>query len=135
MGGDGGMGWGAGCRLYAIASALVLNVDSWISLTYSGAIERKQVAEYVGGEGGRKGGGAIVINAADAAFCNASGQCSHLQKSPPNSLQIPNRPSESLLNLPATSSSVSPCFLTITSSSLLKLLRLIQHYYPLSPLF
>lgn len=56
MGGDGGMGWGAGCRLYAIASALVLNVDSWISLTYSGAIERKQVAEYVGGEGGREEG-------------------------------------------------------------------------------
>ncbi len=50
MGGDGGMG--GGFRLYAIASAIVLNVDSWISLTYSGAIERKQVAEYGGGEGG-----------------------------------------------------------------------------------
>ena len=32
--------------MYAIASAIVLNVVSWISLTYSGAIERKQVAEY-----------------------------------------------------------------------------------------
>ena len=39
-------------------------------------------------EGAREGG-AIVINAADAAFCSASGQCFHFQKSPPNSLQIP----------------------------------------------
>lgn len=38
---------------------------------------------------GVREGGAIVINAADAAFCNASGQCSHFQKSPLNSLQIP----------------------------------------------
>lgn len=50
MGGDGGVGGGR--RLYVIASAIVLNVDSWISLTYSGAIERKQVAEYGGGEEG-----------------------------------------------------------------------------------
>lgn len=103
-------GWeaGWGCRLYVIASAITLNVDSWISLTYSGAIERKQVAEYGGGEGG-----AIVINAADAAFCSASGQCSHFQKSPPNSLQIP----AGLQNL------LKPfcnfCFLTITYYSLL----------------
>ena len=57
-----GGGGGPRCRLYAIASALVLNVDSWISLTYSGAIERKQVAEYVGGEGGREGekGGGLL---------------------------------------------------------------------------
>lgn len=41
-------GAGGGRRLYAIASAIVLNADSWISLTYSGAIERKQVAEYGG---------------------------------------------------------------------------------------
>lgn len=61
MGGDGGVGWGAGCRLYAIASALVLNVDSWISLTYSRAIERKQVAEHVGGEGGMEGGGGVLL--------------------------------------------------------------------------
>lgn len=90
-------GWEGGRRLYAIASAIVLNVDSWISLTYSGDIERKQVAEYGGGEGG----GAIVINAADAAFCSASGQCSHFQKSPPNSLQIPaglQNPFRSLCN-------------------------------------
>lgn len=50
MGGDQGVG--GGCRLYVIASAIVLNVVSWISLTYSGAIERKQVAEYGRGEGG-----------------------------------------------------------------------------------
>ena len=50
MCGDGGVG--GGCRLYVIASAIVLNVDSWISLTYSEAIERKQVAEYGGGVGG-----------------------------------------------------------------------------------
>lgn len=49
MDGDEGVG---GCRLYMIASAIVLNVDSWISLTYSGAIERKQVAEYSESEGG-----------------------------------------------------------------------------------
>lgn len=66
----------------------------------AGVIERKQVAECGGfrGEGGwvdveRKGrwggGGAIVINAADAALRSASGQCSHFQKSPLNSLQIP----------------------------------------------
>lgn len=35
------------------------------------------------------GGWAIVINAADAAVGGASGQCSHFQKSPLNSLQIP----------------------------------------------
>lgn len=34
-------------------------------------------------------GAAIVINAADATSCIASGQCSHFQKSPLNSLQIP----------------------------------------------
>lgn len=60
----------------------MLNVDSWISLTYCGAIERKQVAEYSRGEGRDWGGGAIVINTADAALCIASGQHSHFQKSP-----------------------------------------------------
>lgn len=58
----------------------------------AGVIERKQVAE-CGGFGGAGGwtwrGGAIVINAADAALRSASGQCSHFQKSPLNSLQIP----------------------------------------------
>lgn len=82
MSGDGRVGRRR--RLYGIASAIVLNVDSWISLTYSGAIERKQVAENAGVREG-----AIVINAADAAFCSASGQCSHFQKSPPKFLQIP----------------------------------------------
>lgn len=43
---------GGGCWLYVIASAIVLNVDSWILLTYSEAIERKQVVEYGGVEGG-----------------------------------------------------------------------------------
>lgn len=42
---------------------------------------------WVGGEGGVRL--AIVINAADAAVGGASGQCSHFQKSPLNSLQIP----------------------------------------------
>lgn len=37
----------------------------------------------------RGGGEGIIINAADAAFCSASGQCSHFQKSSLNSLQIP----------------------------------------------
>lgn len=31
--------------MYGVASAIVLNKDSWISLTYR-AIERKQVAEF-----------------------------------------------------------------------------------------
>lgn len=79
----GDQGEGGGYRLYAIASAIELSVFSWISLMYSGAIERKQVAEY--GRGG--GGGAIVIN---AAFCSASGQIS--SKFSTN----PHRSSESL---------------------------------------
>lgn len=55
MGGD--QGEGGGYRLYAIASAIALSVFSWISLMYSGAIERKQVAEY-----GRGGGGGVYCN-------------------------------------------------------------------------
>lgn len=38
---------------------------------------------------GEDGGAGIVINAADATSCTTSGQCSHFQKSPLNSLQIP----------------------------------------------
>lgn len=65
-----------GCNLYGIASATVLKEDSWISLLYSESIEMKQVVEW--GEGG----GAIVINVADADLCCTSGKCSHFRKSP-----------------------------------------------------
>lgn len=75
---------GEGCRLYEVASAVVLNEDSWILLTYSMTIERKQVVEYSVCE--MRGG--IVINATDADRCSASGKCSHFQKSPQSSLKI-----------------------------------------------
>lgn len=43
--GNGGGGGGGCSRLGVIASAVVLDSASWM-LTYSGAIERKQVAVY-----------------------------------------------------------------------------------------
>lgn len=53
VGGEGGAGGGMGMQVVCdCISHNTLNVDSWISLTYSGAIERKQVVEYGGGEGG-----------------------------------------------------------------------------------
>lgn len=59
---------------------------------YSETVKRKQVAEYsMGGVGWGMmgGGGAIVINAANADLCSTSGKRSHFLKSPPKSLQIP----------------------------------------------
>lgn len=52
-------------------------------------LERKQVVEKQGWAGGVGRGGTIVINAADAALCSASGQHYHFHISSPNSLQIP----------------------------------------------
>lgn len=52
-------------------------------------LERKQVVEKQGWAGGVGRGGTIVINAADAALCSASGQHYHFQISSPNCLKIP----------------------------------------------
>lgn len=70
---------------------LWMEADSWISLTYS-EYPRKETGggeAGVGWWGGVGRGGTILINAADAALCSASGQHYHFQISSPNCLKIP----------------------------------------------